>query len=289
MNYDSLKARAGRRGFKAVPLNLRASITLRSTVQRSTSHNVLAVYPGTSRAGEYVVYMGHWDHLGRDTTRQGDQIFNGALDNASGVAGLLSLAKAYTKLGRPPARSILFLSVTAEEQGLLGSQYYAEHPVYPLPKTVAAINMDGLDIWGPMHDITAIGFGKSDLDAYLVQAAQTQDRVVRPDAEPEKGFYYRSDHFSFAKVGVPALDPDAGINSVEHGEAWGREQRDDYTANRYHKPSDEYDPSWDLSGAVDDLQLFFRVGYRLASDTTFPDWKAGSEFKARRDSMMVAQ
>ncbi len=288
MSYDSLKRQAGRRGFKAVPLDLRASITIRNTVRRSTSHNVLAVYPGASRADEYVVYMGHWDHLGRDTTLQGDQIYNGALDNASGVAGLLSLAKAYTRLSRPPARSILFLAVTAEEQGLLGSEYYAEHPVYPLTKTVAAVNMDGLDIWGPMHDITEIGFGKSDLDEYLVRAAQTQDRVVRGDQEPEKGFYYRSDHFSFAKVGVPALDPDPGINSVEHGAAWGREQRDEYTANRYHKPSDEYDPSWDLSGAVDDLQLFFRVGYALASDSTFPDWKPGTEFKARRDSMMAA-
>jgi Zn-dependent M28 family amino/carboxypeptidase len=286
-NYDSLKAQAGRRGFKAVPLSLRASIAIRNTVRRSTSHNVLAVYPGTSRADEYVVYTAHWDHLGRDTTRPGDQIFNGALDNASGVAGLLSLAKAYTKLSHPPERSILFLSVTAEEQGLLGSEYYAEHPVYPLTKTVAEINMDGLDIWGPMHDITEIGYDKSDLHDDLVRAAQTQDRVVRPDPEPEKGFYYRSDHFSFAKVGVPALDPDAGINSVEHGEAWGREQRDDYTANRYHKPSDQYDASWDLSGAVDDLQLFFRVGYQLAGDSTFPDWKAGTEFKARRDSMMA--
>jgi Zn-dependent M28 family amino/carboxypeptidase len=148
--------------------------------------------------------------------------------------------------------------------------------------------MDGLDVWGPMHDITEVGMGKSDLDAYLVRAAQSQDRVVRPDAEPEKGFYYRSDHFNFAKVGVPALDPKAGINSVEHGEAWGRQQRDDYTANRYHKPSDEYDSSWDLSGAVDDLQLFFRVGYTLANETTFPNWKPGTEFRARRDSMMGA-
>jgi Zn-dependent M28 family amino/carboxypeptidase len=287
-NYDSLKAQAGHRGFKAVPLGLTASIAIRNTIHRSTSHNVLAVCPGTSRADEYVIYTAHWDHLGRDTTRQGDQIYNGAFDNASGVAGLLALGKAFTKLDHHPARSILFLSVTAEEQGLLGSQYYAEHPVYPLTKTVAEINMDGLDVWGPMHDITEVGMGKSDLDAYLVRAAQSQDRVVRPDAEPEKGFYYRSDHFNFAKVGVPALDPKAGINSVEHGEAWGRQQRDDYTANRYHKPSDEYDSSWDLSGAVDDLQLFFRVGYTLANETTFPNWKPGTEFRARRDSMMGA-
>jgi Zn-dependent M28 family amino/carboxypeptidase len=177
--------------------------------------------------------------------------------------------------------------VTAEEQGLLGSQYYATHPVYPLSKTVAAINLDGLDIYGPMKDITVIGYGNSELDDYVTDAARAQGRVVRPDAEPEKGFYFRSDHFSFAKVGVPALDPEAGVNSVAHGEAWGRQQRDEYTQQRYHKPSDEYDPSWDLSGAVQDLRLLLRVGYRLADESTFPNWRAGSEFKAKRDSMMT--
>ncbi len=287
MDYDSLKARAARREFKAVPLGLKASVTVRNTIRRSTSNNVLAVLPGTTRADEYVIYLAHWDHLGRDTTRQGDQIFNGALDNASGVAGLLELAKAYAALDRNPARSVLFLSVTAEEQGLLGSQYYGTHPVYPLNKTVGVINMDGLNILGPMRDITVIGYGNSELDDYVAEAAKTQNRVVRPDQEPEKGFYFRSDHFSLAKVGVPALDPDAGINSVAHGEAWGRQQRDAYTAQRYHKPTDEYDPAWDLSGAVDDLRLFFRVGYRLANESTFPDWRPGSEFRAKRDSMMA--
>jgi Zn-dependent M28 family amino/carboxypeptidase len=287
MDYDSLKARASRREFKAVPLGLKASITMRNTIRRSSSHNVLAVLPGTTRADEYLIYMAHWDHFGTDTTRQGDQIFNGALDNASGTAGLLELAKAYAALDRHPARSVLFLSVTAEEQGLLGSQYYATHPVFPLNKTVAAINMDGLDIYGPMKDITVIGYGNSELDDYVTEAAKAQGRVVRPDAEPEKGFYFRSDHFSFAKVGVPALDPEAGINSVAHGEAWGRQQRDEYTQQRYHKPSDEYDPNWDLSGAVQDLRLLFRVGYRLANESIFPDWRTGSEFKAKRDSMMA--
>jgi Zn-dependent M28 family amino/carboxypeptidase len=287
MNYDSLKTHAAQRGFKAVPLGLKASIAIHNTIRRSTSNNVLAVLPGTSRADEYVIYMAHWDHFGKDTTRQGDQIFNGALDNASGTAGLLELAKAYAALDRNPARSVLFLSVTGEEQGLLGSQYYATHPVYPLNRTVAAINMDGLDVYGPMRDVTVIGYGNSELDDYVTEAAKAQGRVVRPDAEPEKGFYFRSDHFSFAKVGVPALDPEAGINSVAHGEAWGRQQRDEYTAQRYHKPSDEYDPHWDLSGAVDDLRLLFRVGYRLTNETAFPNWRAGSEFKAKRDSMMV--
>lgn len=287
VDYDSLKAKAARRGFKAVPLGLKASVTVRNTLRRSTSNNVLAVLPGTARADEYVIYMAHWDHLGRDTARAGDQIFNGAVDNATGTAGLLALANAFKALPRPPQRSILFLAVTAEEQGLLGSQYYGTHPVVPLAKTVAAINMDGLNVLGPMRDITVIGFGNSDLDRYVVEAAKTQGRTVRPDPEPEKGFYYRSDHFSLAKVGVPALDPDAGIDHVRYGESWTRRQRDDYTANRYHKPADEYDPNWDLTGAVDDLRLLFRVGYRLANESTFPNWAAGTEFKAKRDSMMA--
>jgi Zn-dependent M28 family amino/carboxypeptidase len=287
LNYDSLKAKAAQRDFKAVPLGLEASVAVRNTLRRSTSNNVLAVLPGTTRADEYVIYLAHWDHLGRDTSRTGDQIFNGAVDNATGTAGLLALAKAFKALPRPPQRSILFLAVTAEEQGLLGSQYYGTHPVVPLAKTVAAINMDGLNVLGPMRDITVIGFGNSDLDRYVVDAAKSQKRTVRPDPEPEKGFYFRSDHFSLAKLGVPALDPDAGIDHVRYGESWTRRQRDEYTANRYHKPADEYDPNWDLTGAVDDLQLFFRVGYRLANESTFPNWTPGTEFRAKRDSMMA--
>lgn len=287
MDYDSLKARAAQQAFKAVPLGLRASLTVRNTLRRSSSRNVLAVLPGTSRADEYVIYMAHWDHLGKDSTLPGDQIYNGALDNASGTAALLELAKAYAALDRNPARSVLFLAVTAEEQGLLGSQYYAAHPVYPLNKTVAAINMDGMNVWGPMRDITVIGFGNSELDDYVAEAATTQNRVVRPDPEPEKGFYFRSDHFPLAKAGVPALDPDAGTNSVQHGESWARQQRDEYTAQRYHKPADEYAASWDLSGAVDDLRLLFRVGYQLANEATFPNWRPGTEFKAARDAMMA--
>ena len=287
LDYDSLKTRAAQRVFRAVPLGLRASLTVRNTLRRSSSRNVLAVLPGTTRPDEYVIYMAHWDHLGRDTTLPGDQIYNGALDNASGVAGLLELAKAFAALDRNPARSVLFLAVTAEEQGLLGSQYYATHPVYPLNKTVAAINLDGMNIFGPMRDITVVGHGNSELDDYVAEAAKGQNRVVRPDPEPEKGFYFRSDHFSLAKVGVPALDPDGGTNSVEHGEAWTRQQRDAYTAQRYHKPADEYDPSWDLGGALEDLRLFFRVGYRLANEDTFPNWRPGSEFKAARDAMMA--
>jgi Zn-dependent M28 family amino/carboxypeptidase len=286
LSYDSLKTRANLRGFRAVPLGLTASISVRSAIRHSTSNNVLAVVRGSERPDEYMVYLAHWDHLGRDTTLKGDQIYNGALDNASGTAGLLELAEAFARLDPAPRRSVLFLAVTAEEQGLIGSAHYAENPIYPLDQTVAVINMDGLNPIGPMRDVTIIGYGNSELDDYLAEAARTQSRVIQPDAEPEKGFYYRSDHFNFAKVGVPALYPDAGVDHVERGEAYAREQRDKYTTERYHKPSDEYDPSWDLRGAIDDLRLFFLVGYRIVNEETYPNWRPGTEFRATRDSMM---
>ncbi len=285
-NYDSVRSRSATRSFSAVPLGLRASIALRNAIEHSTSNNVLGRLAGRERQDEHIVYMAHWDHLGRDASLGGDQIYNGALDNATGTAGLLELAKAFVALDRRPARSILFLAVGVEEQGLLGSAYYATHPVVPPEKTVAALNMDGLNVWGPMRDLTVVGYGNSELDDYAEAAAAAQSRTVRPDPEPEKGFYYRSDHFSFAREGIPALYIDAGIDHIERGEEWGKRQREDYTANRYHKPSDEYDPSWDLRGAIDDLHLLFAVGYRLASERSFPNWRPGTEFKAKRDEQL---
>ncbi|MFQ5704016.1 MAG: M28 family metallopeptidase [Gemmatimonadales bacterium] len=286
LSYDSLKSLAVDRSFKAVPMGLNASVTLNNRVERSVSHNVLGVLQGTDRADEFVVYMAHWDHFGRDPNLSGDQIYNGAEDNATGTAGLLQIAKAFASLEPRPSRSVLFLAVTAEEQGLLGSEYYASHPVYPPKKTVAAINMDVLNVLGPMRDISVIGYGNSELDNYLADAARVQNRVIRPDPNPEKGSYYRSDHFNFAKVGIPALYADAGVDNIEHGEEWTHKQLDDYTANRYHKPTDEFNPDWDLSGAVQDLRLLFRVGYRLANESTFPNWREGTEFRAKRDAMM---
>jgi len=185
-----------------------------------------------------------------------------------------------------PARSVVFLAVTAEEQGLLGSAFFGENPAQPHEQTVAAINMDGLNTIGPTNDITVVGLGNSELDDYIAGAAAAHDRVVRPDPEPEKGFFYRSDHFNFSRHGVPALYTDAGIEHVEHGEEYGRRLRDEYTTERYHKPSDEFDEEWDLQGAVDDLRLLFEVGYRLAQETNWPNWRAGNEFRARRDEMM---
>ncbi len=284
LDLDTLMAIAVTNGFSAVDLGLTVSVSLQNNLERSASKNVLGLVRGSERPDEYVVYMAHWDHFGRDESLEGDQIYNGAFDNATGTAGLLELAESYASLRPAPARSVLFLAVTAEEQGLLGSEYYATNPVYPTNQTVAAINMDGLNIHGPMRDVTVIGLGNSELDDYLETAAGAVGRILRPDPEPEKGYFYRSDHFSFAKVGVPALYADAGIDHVEHGEAWTLQQREAYVANDYHKTSDEFDPSWDLSGAIEDLHLLFNVGYAIATSNAFPNWREGNEFRAIRDA-----
>jgi Zn-dependent M28 family amino/carboxypeptidase len=237
---------------------------------------------------EYVVFTAHWDHLGRDPSLAGDQIFNGAADNASGVAALLELAQALSRRATPPKRSILFLAVTAEEKGLLGAKYYATHPLYPLTKTLADINMDVMNLWGRTRDIVSVGKGQSTLDDLLEEAARGQGRVVVPDAEPEKGFFYRSDHFEFAKQGVPALDPKGGMQYLGKPDDFGQRIRDEYTQRDYHKVSDEVKPDWDLSGAVEDLQLLLEVALRVANAPRFPEWKPESEFKARRDAMLGA-
>jgi Zn-dependent M28 family amino/carboxypeptidase len=254
LDFDALKAEALKPDFEPVSMGLTASLKLENAVRRSTSNNVLAVLPGTDRADEYFVYMAHWDHLGRDESLSGDQIYNGALDNATGTAALLELAEAFASLEEAPSRSVLFLAVTAEEQGLLGSAFYATNPVVAPEKTVAALNMDGMNVIGPMRDITIIGYGNSELDAYLAEVA--------------------------------ALYPDEGVDHVEHGEEWSQARRDAYRAERYHKPTDEFNEEWDLTGAIDDIRLYFQVGYRIANESTFPNWREGTEFKATRDAMM---
>ncbi len=287
LNFDSLHAAAARKDFRPVTLKAKATWDVKVDVRTIESKNVVAKLEGGSKKDEYMVYTAHWDHLGRDTALKGDQIYNGALDNASGSAGLIEIARAFTKLATPPDRSILFLSVTGEEKGLIGSEYYATHPLYPLSKTAADLNMDGLNQWGRTKDVTVIGLGNSTLDDVLGDVLAADGRLVRADPEPEKGFYYRSDHFSFAKEGVPALDPDAGIDFIGKPAGYGMQKRDEYTANDYHKVSDEVKPDWDLSGAVEDLRVFFRVGDVVANAPGFPQWKAGTEFKAKRDSMMA--
>lgn len=287
-SFDKLKEPAAQRGFKAVPLNLKASLTLKNSIDNLESRNVIAVLPGSKRPDEYVFYMAHWDHFGINPNLQGDQIFNGAVDNASGTAALIELAKAFKSLKSAPRRSLAFLSTTGEEQGLIGAQYYATHPIFLTTKTVAAINMDALNTYGQMKDITVVGYGNSELDAYVEAAAKEQGRRVRPDPRPEKGSYFRADHFAFAREGIPAIYVTSGIDHVKYGEAWTLEKMEKFVAEKYHKPSDEFDPNWDLSGAIDDLRLLFKVGYRLAMESTFPNWKEGVEYKTKRDAAMAA-
>jgi Zn-dependent M28 family amino/carboxypeptidase len=232
--------------------------------------------------------MAHWDHLGTDTSLEGDQIYNGALDNATGTAGLLELASAYAGLDQAPRRSVMFLAVTAEEQGLLGSAYYASNPVKPLAMTVAGLNMDGLNISGPTNDVTISGFDLSELDDVIAAAAVEQQRVIVPESEPEKGYYYRSDHFELAKQGVPMLYPGSGYDHKTKGRAYMEARAADYIANDYHRVSDEYDPSWDVTGAMLDLQLYFTVGYKIADNDDWPNWREGTEFRAARDAQRRA-
>ena len=287
-SFDSLKARAATREFQPRSLGVTATVRIENALRTLDSRNVVAKLEGRDKKlrDEYVIYTAHWDHFGIGAKLAGDSIYNGALDNASGTAGLLTLAKAFAALPRPPQRSILFLAVTAEEQGLLGSQYYAANPLYPLARTLANINMDGLNTAGRTRDLTVVGYGASELDDYARAAAAEQGRVLSPDPEPEKGFYYRSDHFNFAKQGVPAFYPDEGIELIGKPEDYAMQRRAEYTANDYHKPSDEIKPDWDLSGAVEDLRLFLTIGYRVAQAARFPEWRAGNEFRATREAQL---
>jgi len=261
-----------------------ASMTIQNKLRTVDSRNVVATLEGSDPKlkDEYVVYTAHWDHFGKTA----DGIFHGAEDDAMGCAALVEVARAFTKLAAPPRRSILFLAVTAEEQGLLGSQYYAVTPIYPLTKTVADINMDSWNLHGRTKDLTLIGYGASDLDDYARDVAAEQGRVVHGDAEPEKGFYYRSDHFNFAKQGVPALNPDAGVDYIGKPPEYAKQVRDEWNQNRYHTPKDIIYPDWDLSGTNEDLKVLFAVGYRVAQADKFPEWKAGNEFRAKREAAL---
>ena len=287
-DLEALKKAAVRRDFKPVALDLKGSLFIDNTFRRMDSHNVIAKLEGSDPTlrDQYVIYLAHWDHLGKDPTLSGDPIYHGAVDNASGTAALLEIAKAFTQLQTPPRRSLLFLAVTAEEQGLLGSRYYSENPLFPVVQTVAAINLDGMNVLGPTRDVTITGMGNSTLDDLVEAVCSEQGRIARPDPEPEKGLFYRSDHFSFAKQGVPALSLDPGVDYVDKPEGWGLKTREEYTRQHYHKPSDRYDPNWDLSGLVQDLKLLFKVGYQVARQDQYPTWKPTSEFRARRRQML---
>ena len=286
-DFDTLKAAALKRDFKPVPLNAKVSYTLANTVREVQSHNVVARLQGSDEALEdqVLIYTAHWDHLGRDHTLEGDQIYNGAADNASGVAGLLEIAQAYQALKQKPKRSVLFLAVTAEEQGLLGSKFYSENPLVPLNKTVATFNMDVLNTWGKSRDTQIVGAGQNTLEDDYAAVVKRHGGIVINDAEPQKGSYFRSDQFNFAKQGVPSLYTKAGVDMVGKP-GYGESKRAEYTAKDYHKLSDEVKPDWELGGAVQDLQMLFEVGNGVANGDNWPSWKAGSEFKAKRDAVM---
>jgi Zn-dependent M28 family amino/carboxypeptidase len=283
-DFDTLKQRAATREFKPVPLGVTASMTIQNKLRTINSRNVIAKLEGfdPKLRDEYVVYTAHWDHFGKNA----DGIFHGAEDDALGCAALIEMARAFTKLPAPPRRSILFLAVTAEEQGLLGSQYYSVTPIYPLAKTVADINMDSWNTHGRTKDVTLTGYGASDLDDYARDAAAEQGRLVHGDAEPEKGFYYRSDHFNFAKQGVPALDIAGGVDYIGKPPEFGEQMRREWTEKRYHTPLDVVLSDWDLTGTREDLRVLFAVGQRVAQADKMPDWKPGNEFKAKRDAML---
>jgi len=287
-DFDALEKLAVSREFRPVTLGVTASVSLANTVRKIQSANVVGRLEGGDAAlrNEWLIYTTHWDHFGIGAPVNGDRIYRGAIDNASGVGGLIELARAFTRLPSPPRRSILFLFVTAEEQGLLGSSYYAEHPLYPLARTLAVMNLDGLNVHGRTRDLSIVGLGLSSLDDSMQRAAAIQGRVVTPDPMPEKGSYYRSDHFPFAQKGVPAIHAGGGIDYVGEPPGYGRRIREEYIANDYHKPSDRVKPGWDLGGAVEDLDLYLRVGLEIAQASTWPVWKPGAEFKSRRDEML---
>ncbi len=289
-DYDRAKAAAVRRDFQPITLGAKASFAIDSILRPVASKNVVAVLPGSDPKlrDEYVIYTAHWDHLGRDNRLTGDQIFNGAADNAAGCAVLLELARAYTSLpaDQRPKRSILFLSVTAEEKGLLGSHYYASDPLYPLTKTLANINMDGANQFGPTSDMATVGYGASTIDDIGIAVAAAQGREMKPEAHPENGSYYRSDHFEFAKVGVPSYYPKNGRSYIGKPADFAEKNVQDYIANRYHKVTDEVQPDWSFEGAAQDTVFLLQVGWRIANGDTWPEWKPGNEFKPKRDAMM---
>lgn len=283
-DFAALSAQAKQKGFKAVPLGVSANLSFDNTITHALSHNVIGVIPGTTRPHDYVLYSGHWDHLGHckaDAT--GDDICNGAVDNASGIGALVALADMNRRAGRAP-RTQVFAAWTLEESGLLGSEYYAQHPVYPLAQTVGGVNMDALSVIGPTRDVQVTGGDKSELTAILKKVEGQMHLVETPEDHPERGHYYRSDHFSLAKMGVPMFAVGRGSDLIKGGTALGNAQLEDYVEHRYHQPSDEYSDSWDMTGMAQEVELYYRLGRELAVGTSWPNWHPGDEFRAIRDA-----
>jgi Zn-dependent M28 family amino/carboxypeptidase len=283
-NLDQLRQAAASRSFKPVALSARVDAMLRSQVQRLTSPNVVAIYRGNDAAlkNEYVVYSAHWDHLGIRPDQPGDNIYNGAIDNATGIAAMLAIAKSFNELSIKPRRSVLFIATTAEEQGLLGAEYYIRHPLVPIAQTVANINLDSMNVLGKTTDIAPLGSNRSTLGKFIEEIAKENNVTVSPDPRPEQGSFYRSDHFPFAKAGIPAVSFKSGTKFIGHNEKWGEEQFDDYNRHRYHQPADEYSPNWDFSGLVQQTRLAFLTGLHVANANETPQWNRGDEFERAR-------
>ncbi|MGE0595269.1 MAG: M28 family metallopeptidase [Hyphomonadaceae bacterium] len=282
LDLAEMRAQAQRQGFRPVSMgDLRGSVAFNIATEETSSNNVVAVLPGTERPDETILYTAHWDHLGRCTPIDGDDICNGALDNATGTAALIELARRFAEDGAGE-RSVAFIALTAEEQGLLGALYYSQNPLFEPGQTVAGINMDGINNMGRTRDIEVVGFGKSEMDDMIVAAAEAQGRRVAPDSNPEAGYFYRSDHLHLARIGIPVLYTSNGIDMLEGGEERGRALNEDYVANRYHKPTDELTPDWDMTGGAEDVALYYAIGRELADGERWPEWRPDAEFRAAR-------
>lgn len=278
LNLSELIRSARQPGFKPVPMSAKVSTKLANSFKRDVSNNVVAFLEGSERPDEYIIYSAHWDHLGVGKPVEGDSIYNGAKDNASGTASLLAIAKHFTE-NQTPDRSVVFLWVTAEEQGLLGSEYYALNPLFPINNTVCNLNMDGANPSGPTRDFQIVGLGYSDMDNIAMEELEKQGRYVLPDQAPEKGYFFRSDHFNFAKVGIPPLDGTDGFDHWEYGKEYGKKKKEEYTATRYHSVGDEFDETWDIRGVLLDAQLYYNIGQRISNSDVWPQWNEDSEFK----------
>ena len=281
LDFDTAKTQAAKGAYHVDMGDLTASVSVKNTIKKSVSYNFIATLPGSEQPDEHVIYSAHWDHLGTDKNRTGDQIYNGAHDNATGTGGMIEVAEAFAMLPSAPKRSVTFLAVTAEEQGLLGSKFYAANPVIAADKTVANINMDSLNILGKVKDISVVGIGKSELDDLLTQAAKEQNRTVSGDPKPSSGGYYRSDHFAFANMGVPAMYAGGGTIAFDEETESYRKKMSLVVRGCYHQPCDRYRDEWDLTGAVQDLQLFYQVGFTITEQQNWPKWYANSEFQRK--------
>ena len=286
----ALEEQAAKASVTPIPLGLSANVSIQNTIEFAESFNVGAIRPGADAADELFIYMAHWDHLGttpHEEGEEGDFVYNGAADNASGTAGLLEVAEAWANTPEAPRRSVGFLAVTAEESGLLGSKAYAAKPQYPMNKTVGGINMDGLNFKGKMSDVVVVGYGSSEMEEILTDVARETGRTITPEANPEKGSYYRSDHFNFAKNGVPILYAGGGTVDRERGAEYVKQRNAEYIAKYYHSPSDEIQDDWDLDAGVEDLRIYYKIGHRLAYSDDWPEWYEGNEFRAIREASLA--